>query len=265
MALSNLTFDKDWTNPSDFPTVETNEANVRADIQYLFNKIRTYINGTLKTFVDNLQDGSGLADGSITPRKLENYAVWEDKIDAKAVTTAKIADRAVTTAKIADGAVTTGKIADGAVTTGKIADGAVTTGKLANGAVSYEKTVGLQSEGFLIRLQVASSEWQKHSHVIQGSPSRTIYYHTKEIRIDRPSFPTANAAFVAHASSTLPYDVDDLCAVNLSRAEAVSFDVTSVHTSSGGTVLTIVAYGWGDTAGETVKLDILALPLTYAN
>lgn len=149
MALSNLTFDKDWTNPSDFPTVETNEADVRADIQYLFNAIKTYINGTLKTFVDNLQSGSGLANGSVDTAQLKDGAVTANKIASSAVTSGKLAASAVTSGKIAAGAVTTDEIADDAVTTGKIENGAVTSEKLSglsitenmlgNGAVTTDK------------------------------------------------------------------------------------------------------------------------------
>lgn len=138
MALSNLTFDKDWTNPSDFPTVETNEADVRADIQYLFNAIKTYINGTLKTFVDNLQSGSGLANGSVTESKLAT-AVKNKLLGSSRVTTDYLADGAVTEDKLASGAVTLDKLAEGAVTPGKIADGAVTPDKLAEGAVTKDK------------------------------------------------------------------------------------------------------------------------------
>lgn len=181
MALSNLTFDKDWTNPSDFPTVETNEADVRADIQYLFNAIKTYINGTLKTFVDNLQSGSGLANGSVDTAQLASSAVTTAKIANKAVTAAKIADKAVGTGQLDDEAVTsqqlavdavsTQKIFSGAVTTAKLADEAVTTAKLDDGAVTAAKlddgavTAGKLAEGAAQKLvrklvvTVPTSKW----------------------------------------------------------------------------------------------------------
>ena len=46
-AIQALAFTKVWTNPSDFPTVETSETQVRADMQRLYDEIRDYINGTL--------------------------------------------------------------------------------------------------------------------------------------------------------------------------------------------------------------------------
>lgn len=47
MAIRLLSFLRDWTNPSDFPTVEPDEATVRADLQYHPNAIKEYINNVL--------------------------------------------------------------------------------------------------------------------------------------------------------------------------------------------------------------------------
>ena len=47
MPLSKLNFTKDWTNPSDFPTVELSEDKVRADMQLLFTEIKTFLNTKL--------------------------------------------------------------------------------------------------------------------------------------------------------------------------------------------------------------------------
>ena len=44
MALDRLSYTKDWTNPEDFPTVELSEEQVRADMQVLYNEIKTFIN-----------------------------------------------------------------------------------------------------------------------------------------------------------------------------------------------------------------------------
>lgn len=54
--ISSLSFTKDWTNPEDFPTVQTDEDQVRADMQVLYNEIKSYINGTLIPVCQNLQD-----------------------------------------------------------------------------------------------------------------------------------------------------------------------------------------------------------------
>jgi len=40
-----LEYDRNWNNEADFPTRENNETQVRADMQYLFDVIQTYING----------------------------------------------------------------------------------------------------------------------------------------------------------------------------------------------------------------------------
>ena len=40
MAIEQLKFTKDWTNPADFPTVETDEVQVRQDLQQLHSEVR---------------------------------------------------------------------------------------------------------------------------------------------------------------------------------------------------------------------------------
>ena len=47
MSLDKLSYSKDWTNPTDFPTVETDEAQVRADQQLLYDEIKTFLNTKL--------------------------------------------------------------------------------------------------------------------------------------------------------------------------------------------------------------------------
>ena len=56
MGLKLLSFFRDWTNPADFPTVEPDEATVRADLQYHPDAIKDYINGTLIPSHDALTD-----------------------------------------------------------------------------------------------------------------------------------------------------------------------------------------------------------------
>ena len=48
MAIKALEFEKKWTNPTDFPTYEPDEEQVRADLQYHPNAIAAYINETRK-------------------------------------------------------------------------------------------------------------------------------------------------------------------------------------------------------------------------
>ena len=56
MGLRRLSFLRDWKNPADFPTVEPDEATVRADLQYHPDAIKDYINGTLIPSHDALTD-----------------------------------------------------------------------------------------------------------------------------------------------------------------------------------------------------------------
>lgn len=47
MSLDKLSYSKEWTNPTDFQTVETDEAQVRADQQLLYDEIKTFLNTKL--------------------------------------------------------------------------------------------------------------------------------------------------------------------------------------------------------------------------
>jgi len=52
--LGNFEFTKDWTNPTDFPTYEPSEAQVRADMQELYDEIKDYLNGDLITGIHDM-------------------------------------------------------------------------------------------------------------------------------------------------------------------------------------------------------------------
>ena len=54
MALEKLHYTKNWTNPSDFPTVELSEDQVRADMQLLYNEIQTFLNEGLLPELETL-------------------------------------------------------------------------------------------------------------------------------------------------------------------------------------------------------------------
>ncbi len=47
MAFTKLVFEKDWTRSEDFPTHESSEVQVRADMQYHPNALRNFINALL--------------------------------------------------------------------------------------------------------------------------------------------------------------------------------------------------------------------------
>jgi len=78
MSIPSIAFDKTWTNPQDFATVQNDEVQVRADQQYLFDFIANYINNTLIPQIAAEIAAiviSGIADGSITTPKFNAAAV----------------------------------------------------------------------------------------------------------------------------------------------------------------------------------------------
>lgn len=52
MAFPKLKFNKDWRNPSDFPTYEASEEQVRADMQELHNETAEFINRVLAAYIE---------------------------------------------------------------------------------------------------------------------------------------------------------------------------------------------------------------------
>lgn len=68
MAVNELSFGKTWESSTDFPTIEPNEAQVRADLQYHPDAIKDYINETLVPAVNSL-DPSKYAKTSDIPTK----------------------------------------------------------------------------------------------------------------------------------------------------------------------------------------------------
>ena len=53
MSLNRLNFTKDWNDPSDFPTVELSEEQVRADQQQLHDETKNFINSLIES-LENL-------------------------------------------------------------------------------------------------------------------------------------------------------------------------------------------------------------------
>lgn len=51
-----LEYSKDWRNPADFPTIETDEAKVRADMQLLYTEIQTFLNNVLIPAMKQLEN-----------------------------------------------------------------------------------------------------------------------------------------------------------------------------------------------------------------
>lgn len=155
MSLTQMKFDKVWTNPVDFPTHETHEAQVRADMQYLFDSIKTQFN----YFIANELTAENVVfmpiSGYITANNVQGAieGVHQEVLDISqgsvadgAITTAKLASEAVTGEKIADGTITTAKIANNAITSQQIQDGAISASVLADDSITQAK-MGIQSVG----------------------------------------------------------------------------------------------------------------------
>ena len=123
MSLSQMTFDKVWTNPSHFPTYEANETQVRADMQYLFDRIKdTYNNHLTEEFKAENMPFSPTVGGvtaetvqaaiefvhneisSASQGAVPNGSITSDKLvqtsGSESVTTNTIRDEAITEPKI---------------------------------------------------------------------------------------------------------------------------------------------------------------------
>lgn len=159
MAFKQLEFTKDWTNPQDFPTYEDNETKVRADMQFLYDEIKTFINNLLTQLTagnlpftptpsvdaSTIQNAIEVVSSQVTSSilgQIPDGSITSEKLASGAVTTAKIGDGAVTSGKLADNSVTSDKYADGSVSTSSLADEAVTADKLAEGSVTADKLAG---------------------------------------------------------------------------------------------------------------------------
>lgn len=147
MALESFEYTKTWESADDFPTVETSEAQVRADIQCLYDEIAAGLNALI----------AALNAGGIDTAQLKDGAVTTGKIDDGAVTHAKLADDAVEANNIKDGEVTTAKIHDGDVTHAKLATDAVEEANIKDGEVTKAKL----SSGVQGSLDLADSAYQK--------------------------------------------------------------------------------------------------------
>lgn len=62
MSVTAFSFTRDWTNPTDFPTVETSEAQVRFDFQDLHNQTKNKINELITDHNANIPKALTTAD-----------------------------------------------------------------------------------------------------------------------------------------------------------------------------------------------------------
>lgn len=93
MAFTRLEYERDWTRAEDFPTHESSEIQVRADMQYHPNAVRDFLNALLsvlesKTAAASLgaSDEKGLAATmqSVLDSHADALAVLRDDVDTMA-------------------------------------------------------------------------------------------------------------------------------------------------------------------------------------
>lgn len=64
MSFTRLSYEKDWTNPADFPTFEDSESQVREDFQFHPNAIRDYLNNVLLETLESDQGAGNIGSAS---------------------------------------------------------------------------------------------------------------------------------------------------------------------------------------------------------
>lgn len=67
MSFPKITFTKNWEDPRDFPTIETSESQVRADIQLLYDELAAVINGIADLLNGTTGSGSAASNIGIDP------------------------------------------------------------------------------------------------------------------------------------------------------------------------------------------------------
>ena len=183
MSLSKLKYTKDWKNPDDFPTYSSDETQIRADMQLLFDEACAALNKliddldaseipfapmpeiqaadvrqaliAIQNQIAQIALGS-LPDNSISAQKIKSGAVTEEKMADSSVATRALEDKSVTEPKLGDASVSTRTIKDGVVTREKMAEDAYDDkANLVNGRVVAEeltRTVKYVSESYTLVL-----------------------------------------------------------------------------------------------------------------
>lgn len=145
MSFTPFAFTKNWENPNDFPTYEEEEAQVRADMQLLYDELKNGLNKLMAELErhddDNSRPGGASqigVDGITTLPNCPNVqaALALLAYQITQATAGEIPEYSLTANKLSR------KTDDGgaAVTRDAIVAGAVGTDELAAGAVTGEKT-----------------------------------------------------------------------------------------------------------------------------
>lgn len=176
---SRFKFTKLWTNPTDFPSYEADEKQVRADMQCLFDELAAALNSLMtaleKSFDEANADTIPFTATESIPMDTVQKAIELLSQQLINVTVGALPEGSVSTAIIAESAITAAKLATASVTTEKVASAAITVEKLAEdvkgyfatldsnkkvaaaqasayiGSASASKTLGLSDAGSVIR------------------------------------------------------------------------------------------------------------------
>ena len=160
MSLSQMTFDKVWTNPSDFPSYESNETQVREDMQYLFDKIKNcYNNHITNEFKASNMPFTPTA-GQVTSTDVQ-AAIEFVHDEIASASQGAVPNGSITSDKLVQ---TSGSES---VITNTIRSKAVTTDKLDDGAVTFVKTSGVQKEHTIVGpVSVAANAWNTSTKTV---------------------------------------------------------------------------------------------------
>ena len=159
MSLSQMTFDKVWTNPSHFPTYEANETQVRADMQYLFDKIKDIYNNHLAEEFNAENMPFSPTVGGVTAETVQ-AAIEFVHNEISSASQGAVPNGSITSDKLVQ---TSGSES---VTTNTIRDEAITEPKIANSAVTFEKTSGVQKEHTIVSATVAAADWNTQTKTV---------------------------------------------------------------------------------------------------
>lgn len=223
------TFSKSWMNPSDFPTIETDELKVRADMQYFPDKLLEMINA--------VASGTGLADG--------------------AVDTAQLHDNAVVTSKIQDGSITDEKLAISSIPFNKLQDAQKHVRKLvvtvpSNRWTEYTDTVdGSTAKCWFTKFTVDSDVWS--DMILEASIVISPYAGVSSM---------TSSQIAANLSACLPGQVRNY---GMTYRLVGGYDSSNPDDPEGSKVVVLMAYSTEATPkilSQEVKLQVVVMPRT---
>lgn len=175
MSLSQMTFDKVWTNPSHFPTYEANETQVRADMQYLFDKIKDCYNNHITTEFKATNMPFTPTVGGVTSTDVQ-AAIEFVHAEISSASQGAVPNGSITDEKLCQ---TSGSEA---VVTAAIRNSAVTTTKINDGAVTFVKTTGIQKQHTLVGpVNVAANAWNSSTKTVAVTVTGASASNTNQI------------------------------------------------------------------------------------